>query len=80
MKQFTSRACLKPGLFIYIQASYPRKWSRFLKSQGIQTHAWDVNSVENLTFVTGIGIPKVCTDNFRMVHAYREGITTVHGN
>ncbi len=53
---------------------------KILKSRGIQTHAWDVNSVDALAFVTGIGIPRICTDEFRMAHAYRERITAVHGN
>ena len=49
-----------------------------LKARGIQTHAWDVNDHDALAFVTGIGIPRICTDEFRMVHAYRESMTAVN--
>jgi glycerophosphoryl diester phosphodiesterase len=53
---------------------------RDLKRQGIQTHAWDVNSLDLLAFVTSIGITRVCTDEFRMAHAYREGKTVVQSD
>jgi glycerophosphoryl diester phosphodiesterase len=47
-----------------------------LKSQGIQAHAWDVNDENALAFVTGIGVPRICTDEFRMAQSYR---TTLKG-
>jgi glycerophosphoryl diester phosphodiesterase len=53
---------------------------KVLKSRGIQTHAWDVNSVDLLAFVTDIGIPRICTDEFRMAHAYREGKTAIQSD
>ncbi len=49
-----------------------RDMVKILKSRGIETHAWDVNSVDVLTYVTGIGVPRVCTDEFRLANAYRE--------
>jgi glycerophosphoryl diester phosphodiesterase len=45
-----------------------------LHNKGIQVHAWDVNNVETLAFVTGIGVPKICTDEFRMARAYRDSL------
>jgi glycerophosphoryl diester phosphodiesterase len=48
-----------------------------LKDRGIQTHAWDVNEIDALAFVTGLGVPRICTDEFRMALAYRERLTPV---
>ena len=47
-----------------------------LKSKGIGTHAWDVNDVTALALTTEIGVPRICTDEFRMAHAFRESINT----
>lgn len=47
-----------------------------LRSRGIQTHAWDVNDVDSLAFVTSIGISRICTDEFRLAHAFREKLKT----
>jgi glycerophosphoryl diester phosphodiesterase len=47
-----------------------------LKVKGIETHAWDVNEESALAFVTDIGVPKICTDEFRMASAYRESLKT----
>lgn len=46
-----------------------------LKGKGIETHAWDVNDVDSLAFMTAIGVPKICTDEFRMAQAYRISLT-----
>jgi glycerophosphoryl diester phosphodiesterase len=49
-----------------------------LKDRGIETHAWDVNDVDTLAFVAGIGIPRICTDEFRMAQRYRQDLAATH--
>jgi glycerophosphoryl diester phosphodiesterase len=47
-----------------------------LKEKGIETHAWDVNDERSLAIVAGLGLPRICTDQFRMAHAYRNALKT----
>jgi hypothetical protein len=44
----------------------------FIRGQGIEIHAWDVNDEAGLATVATLDILRACTDNFRRVLAYRE--------
>ena len=43
-----------------------------VRAAGIEVHAWDVNDEDSLDLVTGLGIPRLCTDRFAQAYAYRE--------
>ena len=45
-----------------------------LRNQGIEIHAWDVNDEESLDLITRLGIPRICTDNFKQALAFRNKI------
>ena len=42
------------------------------RQHGIEVHAWDVNDEQALELVTQLGIPRICTDQFRQAYAFRE--------
>jgi glycerophosphoryl diester phosphodiesterase len=43
-----------------------------LHQQNIEIHAWDVNDEQTLMTVAKLGIPRICTDNFKHVRAFRD--------
>jgi glycerophosphoryl diester phosphodiesterase len=45
-----------------------------LHEQGIEIHTWDANDEQTLTTITDFGIPRICTDEFRRVLAFRNGM------
>jgi glycerophosphoryl diester phosphodiesterase len=50
-----------------------------LRSHGIEIHAWDVNDESFLKKVTSLGVPRLCTDNFRQALDYRNHLKIAHG-
>ncbi len=46
-----------------------------LRNQGIEIHAWDVNDEESLDMITRLGIPRICTDNFKQALVYRNTLS-----
>lgn len=50
----------------------------FLCGQKVQIHAWDVNAEAELKTITAYGIPRICTDNFREVWAFRNLSNNAH--
>jgi glycerophosphoryl diester phosphodiesterase len=46
-----------------------------LRDQGIEIHVWDVNDEHSLMTVAKLGIPRVCTDNFKLARAFRDKMT-----
>lgn len=50
----------------------------FLCGQKVQIHAWDVNDEAELKTITAYGIPRICTDNFRAVWAFRNLSDNAH--
>lgn len=42
-----------------------------LHEHGIEIHAWDANDEETLSDVAKLGIPRVCTDDFKRTFAFR---------
>lgn len=46
-----------------------------LRRQGIEIHAWDVNDEQSLMTIAQLGIPRICTDNFPLAHAFRKNLT-----
>jgi glycerophosphoryl diester phosphodiesterase len=42
-----------------------------LRNQGIEIHVWDVNNEQSLMTVAKFGIPRICTDNFKLALAFR---------
>jgi glycerophosphoryl diester phosphodiesterase len=45
-----------------------------LQEQGIEIHTWDANDEPTLSAVTNLGIPRVCTDEFKRALAFRDGM------
>jgi glycerophosphoryl diester phosphodiesterase len=45
-----------------------------IRNQGIEVHAWDVNDEQSLEIVMKLGIPRLCTDNFKQALAFRDKI------
>lgn len=43
-----------------------------LHHQGIDIHAWDVNDEQSLITISKFGIPKLCTDKFKLALAFRD--------
>jgi glycerophosphoryl diester phosphodiesterase len=43
-----------------------------IRNQGIEVHAWDVNDEQSLETVLKLGIPRLCTDNFKQALAFRD--------
>ena len=43
-----------------------------LYEQEIEVHAWDVNNEGSLTTVANLGIPRICTDDFKQALAFRD--------
>lgn len=43
-----------------------------LHKQCIEIHAWDVNDEQSLQTVTKFGIPRLCTDDFKLACAFRD--------
>ncbi|GEM_PF-1258282 len=56
-----------------------REMVKTLKSKGILTHAWDVNDVNSLAFISDIDVPRICTDEFRMAQGFRENLNLAGG-
>jgi glycerophosphoryl diester phosphodiesterase len=46
----------------------------FVRSGGVEIHAWDVNDEGALQACVEFEIPKVCTDNFEMAARFRERV------
>ena len=42
-----------------------------LYAKGIEIHTWDVNDEQSLEIITNLGISRICTDELRMAHTYR---------
>jgi glycerophosphoryl diester phosphodiesterase len=45
-----------------------------LRQQGIEIHVWDVNDQPSLKICTEFDIPRLCTDDFKQAHAFRENM------
>jgi glycerophosphoryl diester phosphodiesterase len=43
-----------------------------LHEQGLEIHTWDTNDEQTLTTIANLGIPRVCTDNFKKALAFRD--------
>jgi glycerophosphoryl diester phosphodiesterase len=43
-----------------------------LQHQNIEIHAWDVNDEQSLQTVAKFGIPRICTDYFKLALAFRD--------
>ena len=41
-----------------------------IRNQGI--HAWDVNDEQSLEIIAKFGIPRICTDHFKLALAFRD--------
>jgi glycerophosphoryl diester phosphodiesterase len=46
-----------------------------LHHHDIEVHAWDVNDEQALETVARLGIPRLCTDDFKQALAFREGMS-----
>jgi glycerophosphoryl diester phosphodiesterase len=42
-----------------------------LHEQGFEIHTWDANDEQTLTTIANLGIPRVCTDDFKRAQAFR---------
>ena len=42
-----------------------------LHEQGLEIHTWDANDEQTLTTIASLGIPRVCTDDFKQTLAFR---------
>jgi len=42
-----------------------------LHEQGIEIHTWDANDEQTLATVANLGIPRICTDNFKQALTFR---------
>jgi glycerophosphoryl diester phosphodiesterase len=42
-----------------------------LHEQGLEIHTWDANDEQTLTTIANLGIPRVCTDDFKQTLAFR---------
>jgi glycerophosphoryl diester phosphodiesterase len=45
-----------------------------LHEQGLEIHTWDANDEQTLAAVVNLGIPRVCTDEFKRALAFRGGM------
>ena len=45
-----------------------------IRQQGIEVHAWDVNSISSLNTILELKIPKICTDKLQQAVDFRQGI------
>lgn len=46
-----------------------------LHEQGLEIHTWDANDEQTLAMVTSLGIPRICTDEFKQALAFRDGMS-----
>jgi glycerophosphoryl diester phosphodiesterase len=47
-----------------------------IRQQGIEVHAWDINDEESLNTITGLGIPRICTDKLQPALGFRQRVET----
>ncbi|MBN2085215.1 MAG: glycerophosphodiester phosphodiesterase [Anaerolineales bacterium] len=45
-----------------------------LRRAGMEVHAWDVNDGKALEQAARLGIPRICTDRFKMAYAHRTNL------
>jgi glycerophosphoryl diester phosphodiesterase len=45
-----------------------------LHEQGLEVHTWDANDEQTLTTIANLGIPRICTDEFKLALAFRDGM------